>query len=125
MNTSLASTPASVEKENSTVYFEPRFTVQRGDEETRVRVELPGVAKDDLKLSVDNGELLLEGTVRNERPDSWKVLHRESFDRTYQLRLRLGDQIDQASIGAEMANGILTLTFPKAESAKPRKIKVK
>ena len=125
MNTSLTSTNAPAKRENSTLYFEPRFTVHRGEDETRVRVELPGVAKDNLEMSVNNNELFLEGSVSQQRPESWKVLHRESVDRTYQLRLRLGDLIEKASIGASLEDGVLTLKLPRAESAKPRKIKVK
>ena len=125
MNTSLANTSTPVKKENATVCYQPRFYVDRSEVDTIVQVELPGVSKENLKLTVENKELILEGTVATIRPESWNALHRESRDRIYQLRLRLGDQVDQSAISADMADGVLTLTFPKMESAKPRKIKVK
>ena len=125
MNTSLTCDTTPIKKENSRTYYEPKYAVDRSGDETLLRVELPGVAKEDLEISVENRELYLEGKVSIKRPDSWKILYRESFDRTYQLRLRLGDQVDQASIVAELENGILSLTLPKSEAAKPQKISIK
>ncbi|MCZ6673267.1 MAG: Hsp20/alpha crystallin family protein [Verrucomicrobia bacterium] len=125
MNSSSICTTAPSKKERAIVYHQPRFSVHRSENETRVQVELPGVAKDDLNVTVENNELLLEGKVSNQRPDSWKALHRESIEGTYRLRLRLGDQADQSAIRADMANGALALTIPKEEAAKPQKIEVK
>ena len=125
MNTSLTNPTAKEKTEATTIFYEPRFSVERSENETVVIVELPGVSKDDLNLSVEKRELYLEGKVSNGRPDSWKVLHRESLDRTYRLRLRLGDQVDPEAIEASLADGVLRLTIPKSEAAKPRKIRVK
>ena len=125
MNTSLTSNTTPFTKENATAYIEPRYSVDRSDEQTLLRVELPGVPKDGLTLTIENRELFLEGTTAQQRPESWKTLHRESLDRTYQLRLRLGENVDEGSIGAAMANGVLTLTIPVAQPVKPRKISVK
>ena len=125
MNTSLACSTNPIKKENSTVVYQPRYHVDRSDEDTIVQVELPGLAKEDINIRVEAKELILEGKMANKRPDTWKALHRESVDRVYQLRLRLGETIDHNSINAQMADGILTLIFPKLEAAKPQKIKVK
>ena len=125
MKTSLACSTAPAKKEQSTVVYQPRYHVDRSDEDTIVQVELPGLAKEDIKLRVDAKELFLEGKKSIDRPDSWKTLHRESVEKAYQLRLRLGESIDQNAISAQMADGVLTLIFPKSEAAKPRKIKVK
>jgi len=125
MNTSLASSSTPVKQENTTTYYQPRYTVDRTEADTIVRVDLPGVAKKSLKLTVENKELILEGSVATKRPDSWSVLHRESTDRSYQLRLRIGDRVDQSAISASMEDGVLTLTFPKEEAAKPRKVRIK
>ena len=125
MNTSLACKSAPLKKENSTVVYQPRYHVDSSKEDTLVQVELPGLAKEDINIRIEAKELILEGKKVNLRPGSWKALHRESIDRMYQLRLRLGETVDQNSISAQMADGILTLMFPKLEAAKPRQIKVK
>jgi HSP20 family protein len=125
MNTSLECAKTSDRKEDSTVFYQPIYRVTRSDENTQVQVDLPGVSKDDLRINVENNELFLEGLVTYTRPENWKTLRRETRDRSYQLRLRLGDQIDQSAIEASLANGVLSLVFPKAPTAKPRKVKVK
>ena len=125
MNTSLTNTTASPSKEDSVIYYQPRFVVDRIKDETKVRIEIPGVRKEDVNLTVENKELFLEGRVSSKRPENWKILHRESIDRVYQLRLRLGEQVDKGAIGADLSNGVLTLTLPKEEAAKPHKISVK
>ncbi len=125
MKTSLACTSTPVEKENSTVVYQPRYYIDRSDEDTVVQVELPGLSKKDLDIRVENKELILEGRVTHSLSNTWKAIHRESVDRAYQLRLRLGELIDHSAINAQMSDGILTLIFPKVEAAKPRKIKVK
>lgn len=123
MNTSLAK-PTTPNKREAKYYYQPRYHVDRSDDDTLVQVELPGVSKENLSISIENNELILEGSVASARPDSWKALHRETRDRTYYLRLRLGDLVDQSSIKAQLDDGVLSLAFPKVEAAKPRKIKV-
>ena len=125
MNSSSICTTAPSKNERATVYHQPRFSVHRSENETLLRVELPGVDKEDLSVNVENRELRLEGKVSNQRPESWKSLHRESIEGTYRLRLRLGDEADQEAIRADLADGALTLTVPKEEAARPLKIKVK
>lgn len=125
MKTELTCTNTPINKADATVCYQPRYTVDRSDKDTVVQVELPGVSKENLNLTVEDKELLLEGVVASKRPESWKTLHRESRDRTYQLRLRLGEHVDQAGIQASLAEGILTLTIPKTEATKPRQIKIK
>lgn len=122
MNTSLQKATAP-SKSDSTYYYQPRFHVDRSDEDTLVQIELPGVGKESLRLNVENNELIVEATVATS-PESWKALHRETRDRTYYLRLRLGTLVDQSAIKAQLNDGVLSLTFPKAEEAKPRKIEV-
>ena len=117
--------PAEVDQKQRVQYSTPRYEVIPSAEATVVQVELPGVAKSDLKISVENQELSLEATTKLEQPDTWKVLHRESSDRAYRLRLRLGKQVDSTGIQADLEDGVLALSIPKAEEAKPRTIKVK
>jgi len=87
-------------------------------------LEVPGVAADQLEISVVGGEL----SVRMQRPDLMQegvTYHRRerptgSFSRV----LRLPVDVDGNKVQAELNHGVLTITLPKAEEAKPRKIKV-
>ncbi len=124
MNTSIACQPAKAANTKPTTYYQPRYYVDRSEDDALVQVELPGVSRDQLNLTVENNELRIEGSASYALPESWKVLHRESVARAYRLRLRIGDQIDQKAIKAQMSDGILTVTLPKAEAAKPQKIEV-
>lgn len=121
----LAKQPPKSEKDNSQGYYRPHYQIEEQEGETVVWVELPGVAKDDLNLTLEKRDLILVAGASNHRPESWKVLHRESADRTYRLRLHLGNYLDCEAIEADMQNGVLALTLPKAETVKPRKIKIK
>ena len=75
-------------------------------------------------MTVEIRQLLIEGKSSWAKPESWKSLHRESLDRSYRLRLRLGEQVNQPGIAAELVDGILTVVIPREEAAKPRSIKV-
>jgi HSP20 family protein len=120
MNTQITCKSASQNSEANSTYIQPKFTVEKSENETRVFVELPGVSKDKLNLSVENRQIFLQTEGSAKRTESWEVLHRESKDQSFQLRLNLGQQVDQAAIEANLQDGMLTLTLPKAEAAKPQ-----
>lgn len=124
MNTSMTCQPKEATKENATTYFQPRYYVDQSKDDTLVQVELPGVSKDELNLTVENKEMLIEGSASYRLPENWKILHRESKARAYRLRLRIGDQVDQAAIKAQLSDGVLTVTLPKAAAAKPKKVEI-
>ena len=115
----------SVKEEHAATHYSPKFSVDHSAEGNRVYVELPGVTKEDLNLALENDELKIEAKASYKWPETWKPLHRESVDRVYRLSLRLGHQVKQTAIGAELSDGILTLIIPKEEAAKRRTITVK
>ncbi len=89
-----------------------------------VEMELPGVKNDQIDISVTGGEL----TIKVNRPDETQqgmVFHRrERPVGAFHRSLRLPVEVDSNRVEAELRNGVLTITLPKAESAKPRKINV-
>jgi HSP20 family protein len=103
---------------------QPAVTVWEQDDALMVEMEVPGVKKDQIDLSVVGKEL----TVRINRPEGSPdgvVYHRRerpvgSFNRVFSLPT----EVDANRVGAELRDGVLTVTLPKAESAKPRKITV-
>ena len=101
----------------------PVSNICQDDGKVLLRVEMPGVAKDQVDVRVENDTL----TIRGERPtpESENYLVRERtvapFERTYTL----DDSIDRDNIDAHMEHGLLTLTLHMREQVKPRKIEIK
>jgi len=87
----------------------PLVDVYEGEADFKLVADLPGVAKDQLELTVDNGQLTIVG-------HSDKLEYRRSFD--------LGDDVDVEAIEAKLEHGVLELTLPKRAEAKVRKIRV-
>jgi HSP20 family protein len=58
-------------------------------------------------------------------PESWEQVHRESSDTDYKLVLELDHRVNRDAVAAELSQGLLTLTVPKAETVKPRRIEIK
>ncbi len=86
-------------------------------------IELPGVKKEGLEISVENNELTIVG--RRSLPQIEGVLiHRESRPENFRRTFELDPSIDADKISAKMEQGVATLTLPKAEHVKPRKITV-
>jgi HSP20 family protein len=94
------------------------------DDHYVLTADLPGVDPGSVDLSVDNGTLTISAhrTARSEESVQW--LANERFFGTYRRQLSLGDGVDSAAISATYENGVLTVTIPVAERAKPRKIDV-
>ena len=104
-------------------YATPLVDVESTEDGYIIRAEMPGVDKSGLEITVDNGELTLVGHRRpSEAPGEpvYREIRNYDFRRVYEL----DPAIDTTKISARIEQGILTLTLPKAESVKPRKITV-
>jgi HSP20 family protein len=96
--------------------------VESGDGYT-LQVEMPGVNKEGLEISVENNELTITG--RRSMPNiEGTILHRESLAENYRRSFELDPSIDTGKISAKIEQGVVTLHLPKAEHVKPRKINV-
>lgn len=102
----------------------PRFSTEGGQDATTVRVELPGVKKDGVDISVDDGVLSLRAKRASRAPADWKTLHRELDTSDYLLRLKLNGRFDESKLTAALDEGVLTLRLPVKEAAKPRLVPV-
>ena len=88
-----------------------------------LHLEMPGVNKEGLEISVENNELTLIG--RRSLPTvEGTLLHRESRRENFRRTFELDPSIDTDRITAKIDQGVVTLTLPKAEHVKPRKITV-
>jgi HSP20 family protein len=90
-----------------------------------LKADLPGINKEDIKVSLENGILTIEGERKSEAEDKDKQVHRieRSYGR-FVRSLNLGTRIDDSKIRASYKDGVLQLNVPKAEAAKPKSIDV-
>jgi HSP20 family protein len=91
-----------------------------------VRTDLPGVRKEDINVTLENGLLTIaaERKLEQEQKEGEQQLRRECRYGRYVRSLRLGTQIDEKGVKASYRDGVLELVLPKAEEVKPRKIAV-
>jgi HSP20 family protein len=88
-----------------------------------LEVEMPGVNKEGLEVAVENNELTILGRRSLPTIDG-TVIHRESRPHNFRRTFELDPSIDTSKINAKIEQGIVTLTLPKAEQVKPRRITV-
>ncbi len=105
----------------------PRFMpmdLYRSGDHYVLHADLPGIDPGSVDVHVDNGTLTVraERSARTDNEVQW--LTSERFTGTYQRQLSLGDGIDSAAISATYDNGVLSVTIPVAEKAKPRRIEI-
>jgi HSP20 family protein len=103
----------------------PRVDIEETDGEFRVRMDLPGVKREDLKVEIENDSLLIEAERKAETSDGVQVLHRERASHArFSRRFSLGESVRADAISARLVDGVLELSLPKAEKALPRRINV-
>jgi HSP20 family protein len=100
----------------------PASVMEAGDGYT-LEVEIPGVNKDGLDISVENNELTIIGR-RSLPVVEGTLIHRESRSENFRRTFELDPSIDANKISARIEQGLATLTLPKVEHVKPRKITV-
>ncbi|MBI2511652.1 MAG: Hsp20/alpha crystallin family protein [Opitutae bacterium] len=105
--------------------IKPLYELKETDEAWGLTVHLPGVAKDGLEISVEENVLSIRGRRAWAKPEAWTQLYRESVDAPFALALEPDNSVDVDQIRAELNDGVLRVSLPKAEAVKPRKIAVK
>jgi HSP20 family protein len=104
----------------------PALDIVEQENEIVVNAELPGVKKEDVKITFENNILTLSSEQKPaEVSEKATVLLKEIRTSGFDRSVKFGYQIDAAKISAEMSDGVLTITLPKAEQAKPKQIEVK
>ena len=104
-------------------FIAPVSSVIEDTDRYTLQVEMPGVNKEGLEIAVENNELTILGRRSLPAVDG-TLIHRESRLENFRRTFELDPSIDTGKIGAKIDQGVVTLTLPKAEQVKPRKIKV-
>lgn len=112
------------EKNNRIERFKPHYTSEYSEEAWEVTVALPGVAKTDVDVTIEDEILEVTGLRKTSHPESWKRLSGYDSDRRYELRLDVGPEVDGSKIEASLQDGELLLQLPLKEAAKPLSIPV-
>lgn len=103
----------------------PPVDIQETEDSYKLQAELPGLTKDDVSITLENNVLRLSGERKVEKDVKKESFHR--VERTYGAFSRafaLPQQVNAEGVQAAFENGVLTITVPKAEQAKPRKISI-
>lgn len=111
------------ERQEAEQFLAPSASVFERGEGYLLQLEMPGVNKEGLEISVENNELTLTGR-RSLPAIEGTLLHRESRRENFRRAFELDPSIDTNRISAKIEQGVVTLTLPKAEHVKPRKITV-
>jgi HSP20 family protein len=115
-------------KEETTVptrTYVPTADIFETGDALHVILEMPGVEKTNVDVTVEDGVLKVEGRLDFSNYKNLAPLYTEYNVGHYARSFRLSSQIDQNEIGAELSDGVLTLTLPKVEEARPRTIQIK
>jgi HSP20 family protein len=103
----------------------PAVDILETENELVLKADVPGIDQKDIDIQIENGTLTLKGERKFERDEKNKGFHR--MERSYGAFVRyftLPDTVDSEHVRAEYSNGVLSVTLPKKEIAKPRSIKV-
>ena len=103
----------------------PPLVISEDQQGFIVEAELPGVALENIDISVAGTELTIKGKRRFLAEDRSSYHRQERFAGEFTRVIKLGAEIDAGKITAALKDGILTMSLPKGEAAKPRKIEVR
>ncbi len=104
----------------------PAIDVVENDNEYLIKAEIPGVKKEDLNVSVQDGMLTInaESRYEDEQKKDGRLIRQERRYGKYVRSMRLGKDVDSSRVKAEYRDGILELKLPKVEEVKPKKIAI-
>jgi HSP20 family protein len=105
--------------------FLPTADIFETEDALTVVLEMPGVDRNNIDVNVDNSVLMIEGRIDFNKYEGLQPIYSEYNIGPFRRSFRISSQINQDKIKAEMSDGVITLTLPKAEEAKPRRIEVR
>jgi len=118
----LAEKPAAAPQTRFTIT--PRYRAEETTDAYVITAHVPGTSANDVETIVDGEKLVVNARRNWTAPESWTLVHRETSRADYRLVLELGRRVNRDGIKAQLVQGVLKLTLPKAEELKPRKIEI-
>ena len=115
----------SVDDSTASQGWNPAVEVFESEGALNFSVEVPGLDKDDLKIDVQNGHLTISGEKKVESEDGKEYFRKERFYGKFTRTFRLADLVDTENVKANLTNGVLRISIPRKEEAKPKQIEVK
>ncbi len=104
----------------------PAVDIQETDQTFGVKVDLPDVKKEDIKVEMHDGTLTIQGERKQEKEEKGGRFHRiERQYGTFVRRFTLPSQVDEAKVQAEFKDGVLNITLPKVMAAVVKPVEVK
>ena len=116
-----------VSKEEKTVpgrFYVPYADIYETEDSLSVVLEMAGVEKNNLSIALENDVLRVEGKIDFAKYEGMEPVYTEYNVGHYARSFALSNKIDQEKISAQLADGVLTLTLPKAKQAQPRRIAI-
>jgi HSP20 family protein len=104
----------------------PRMNVTETEKTFEIEAEMPGVKKDDVKVSIDHDRVTIEAEAiqANERREGEHMLYSDRAVRRFMGHFTLPVEVDEAGAQARLENGILHLTLPKKQDSQPRRLTI-
>jgi HSP20 family molecular chaperone IbpA len=105
-------------------FFVPSTDAYETEDGLTLVMEMPGVVRESLDVSLEDGVLTVEGRLNFSKYEGLEPVYTEYNVGHYTRSFSLSDKVDQENIAAKIEDGVLTLTLPKAQAARPRRIAV-
>jgi HSP20 family protein len=119
-----AGSAATQQQQQQAPHMVPPVDVYEDEAGITVLADLPGVSRERLAVRIDGDTLLIEGTAQVNGPANLELLYGEAQPATYRREFTLSRELDPSRVDAQLKDGVLRLSIPKAEDAKPRRIEV-
>ena len=117
--------PFNLLPESYASFHSPAIDVQEDENGYSLKADLPGIRKEDLEITVTGNLLVLKGERREAAETKSKDWHRsERWVGTFERSLELPTEVNASAVKASFKDGVLEVSLPKSESAKPKQIKV-
>ncbi|MCK5340846.1 MAG: Hsp20/alpha crystallin family protein [Desulfobulbaceae bacterium] len=102
----------------------PKTNLYDNGDTFEIRAEVPGMAKEDIHVKIQGNSLEISGTRKSDAPEGYSAQRKERDALTFSRSFTLSSEVDAEKVEASLENGILVLTLPKSEAAKPKQITI-
>jgi len=116
--------PARTRASEPELIFVPDVDIAENESRILLAANMPGIDQDTVEVTVKNGVLTIEGRARIEGPDGYQLIGEEYRVGRYRRDFTLSNAVDTDGIKAKVRDGVLSLTVPKRDEAKTRKVAI-